>query len=228
MPSDMMKICVAMSVSLLAVAGAGAVEDVELVDLESALSSGDECAASGEDGARCALQALQLKAFKAASEADGEAEYEADNEADAEDLAQDLSWAEADSGADSEAEDAAEVEAEDEAEEGDGDVEIEANSEVGAEGGGCRAGLVGQIRKFAPSCLDSCPQICGPLGEAVNAFLKKGGEKAVKPVVCRHSSQFACALSGPNYSKCKPLIAKARSYGFSLPRDHAAFAKACR
>jgi len=92
----------------------------------------------------------------------------------------------------------------------------------------CTQGMVGKIRAFGTSCIDSCQGMCGPLESAVNAFLTKGGAPAVKPVVCSHQHQFRCALTGSNAAKCAPLIRKAASFGFTLPNSVGALSRQCR
>jgi len=91
----------------------------------------------------------------------------------------------------------------------------------------CTTGLVGQIRSFGTSCIDSCQGMCAPLADAVNAYLTKGGAPAVRPVVCAHQSAFRCALSGNNLHKCSPLIKKAASFGFMLPNSVHALSSQC-
>merc|ERR1719188_1580007 len=46
--------------------------------------------------------------------------------------------------------------------------------------GRCDTGLVGEIKKMAPSCLEACPGICCPLGRAINAYMMRGGSRAAK------------------------------------------------
>jgi len=92
----------------------------------------------------------------------------------------------------------------------------------------CTNGMVGKIRAYGTSCIDSCQGMCGPLSSAINAFLTKGGAPAVRPVVCSHQSNFRCALTGSNWAKCAPLIKKAASFGFTLPNSVSALSKQCR
>jgi len=92
----------------------------------------------------------------------------------------------------------------------------------------CTHGLVGKIRSYATSCFDSCQSICWPLELAIKAYLTKGGAPAVKPVVCGHKSAFACALSSSNQGKCMPLINKAASFGFKLPKSNSQLNGQCR
>mmetsp|Transcript_84247 Transcript_84247/g.212427 ORF Transcript_84247/g.212427 Transcript_84247/m.212427 type:complete len:171 (+) Transcript_84247:95-607(+) len=143
-------------------------------DIQAALSEDDTCAASGEEGAICALNALQLQASKLATEG-GEEGGNAEEESDA-----------------------------------------------------CHAGLVGQINAFAPSCFSQCPQMCGPLGQAITAFMQRGGAAAAKPVICSHQAQFGCALHGSAYGACSPLIQKAAKFGFTLPTSSGALQSQCR
>lgn len=92
----------------------------------------------------------------------------------------------------------------------------------------CTDGLVGQIRAFSPSCIDSCQGMCGPMDKAIHAFMTKGGYPAVKPIVCAHRNDFGCALNHANYHKCNPLIKKAGTFGFALPTSMDALNKQCR
>merc|ERR1711920_1105542 len=95
-------------------------------------------------------------------------------------------------------------------------------------GSACTTGLVGQIRAYGTSCIDSCQEMCHPLDLAIKAYLTKGGAPAAKPVVCHYQSAFKCALSGGNKGKCMPLINKAASFGFALPRSLGQLSGQCR
>jgi len=92
----------------------------------------------------------------------------------------------------------------------------------------CTQGLVGQIRAYGKSCIDSCQAMCGPLDLAIKAYLFKGGTPAVKPVVCTYKSAFACGLSSSNLGKCLPLLNKAASFGFTLPQSNDQLNGQCR
>eukprot|EP00932_Pfiesteria_piscicida_P017596 SRR837773.4475.p3 GENE.SRR837773.4475~~SRR837773.4475.p3 ORF type:complete len:163 (+),score=72.40 SRR837773.4475:48-491(+) len=85
------------------------------------------------------------------------------------------------------------------------------------EGNACTTGLVGQIHAFAAPCLDACSHACGALGQAINAYMTKGGQPAAMHVICHYKRQFSCALTGANLPKCKGLIDKAAGFGFKLP-----------
>uniref|UniRef100_A0A7S2IY89 CPW-WPC domain-containing protein n=1 Tax=Zooxanthella nutricula TaxID=1333877 RepID=A0A7S2IY89_9DINO len=104
-------------------------------------------------------------------------------------------------------------------------LEVDAEAD-GEERGACDHGLVGQVKSFAPGCLGACPQACGPLGQAIDAYLKKGGQAAAKPVICRHKSQFACAYD--HWGSCKTLVSKAAGFGFKLPTSAGALNAQCR
>merc|ERR1711933_88840 len=95
-------------------------------------------------------------------------------------------------------------------------------------GDACSTGLVGQIRSYAPSCFSACPQICGPLGQAITWVMTKGGAPAAKPIVCQHHVEFGCALHGSAYSACHPLVEKAAQFGFHLPSSASEFRQECR
>merc|ERR1719343_732666 len=99
-------------------------------------------------------------------------------------------------------------------------------SAAGEERGACTSGLVGQIHDADPGCLDACPGACGPLGQAINAYLKKGGQPAAKREICKHKGSFGCAYK--NWGKCGPLFAKAKGFGFTLPTSQGALDSQCR
>eukprot|EP00405_Crypthecodinium_cohnii_P047831 CAMPEP_0206574204 /NCGR_PEP_ID=MMETSP0325_2-20121206/29307_1 /ASSEMBLY_ACC=CAM_ASM_000347 /TAXON_ID=2866 /ORGANISM="Crypthecodinium cohnii, Strain Seligo" /LENGTH=164 /DNA_ID=CAMNT_0054078765 /DNA_START=88 /DNA_END=582 /DNA_ORIENTATION=- len=92
----------------------------------------------------------------------------------------------------------------------------------------CTAGLVGQIRSYAPSCIDSCQQTCGAIGSAINAYLTKGGQPAAIRAVCQYKHQFGCFFQGNNLNKCRGLISKAAGYGFQLPTSQHQLNSQCR
>merc|ERR1719436_2358068 len=54
----------------------------------------------------------------------------------------------------------------------------EAAAAGGSERNACHSGLVGQIYTFSPACLDACPRACGPLGDAITAYMSHGGQPA--------------------------------------------------
>mmetsp|Transcript_155581 Transcript_155581/g.498995 ORF Transcript_155581/g.498995 Transcript_155581/m.498995 type:complete len:176 (-) Transcript_155581:175-702(-) len=147
--------------------------DLGAAAVVSALAEDDQCSTEGEEGAVCVLNALQLRATKAA------AEHAAHG----------------------------------------GDAE---------EGNACTSGIVGDIRKLSPRCLDACPQICVPLGVAVNAFMTKGGQHTAKQVVCQYKTEFACALQGSVLGHCKILIKSAASFGMKLPNSISQLSSGCR
>lgn len=94
-------------------------------------------------------------------------------------------------------------------------------------GGTCQGGIMGQMHKLAPSCLDSCSQSCGALAGAVAAYMK-GGVQATEGAVCAQEGAFRCFLSGGNHQKCQPLISKAATLGVHLPSSPGELAKRCR
>merc|ERR1719221_2439372 len=91
--------------------------------------------------------------------------------------------------------------------------------------GSCTSGMVGKVNSMAPGCLTPCPQACGPLGQAISAFMR-GRQPAAKKVVCQYKHQFACLYG--NYGKCKVLISKAASMGFHLPSSKGGLYGECR
>jgi len=96
--------------------------------------------------------------------------------------------------------------------------------------GACTTGMVAQIHAMAPACLDACPQMCGPLGEAITAFLghPKEGAAAAKPIVCKSATAFMCAINDENLPKCKALITQAKNFGFVLPQNPEDVEKECK
>lgn len=99
-----MKTLVALALAAMGLGSSVEPSAISEVEIDGALGEDDVCAAAtGEEGARCALQALQLKAGKLETEAE----------------------------------------------------------EEGEEQNACTSGLVGQIRSFAPGCINACPQALG-------------------------------------------------------------------
>eukprot|EP00429_Kryptoperidinium_foliaceum_P127449 CAMPEP_0176272204 /NCGR_PEP_ID=MMETSP0121_2-20121125/45594_1 /TAXON_ID=160619 /ORGANISM="Kryptoperidinium foliaceum, Strain CCMP 1326" /LENGTH=154 /DNA_ID=CAMNT_0017612371 /DNA_START=94 /DNA_END=558 /DNA_ORIENTATION=+ len=94
-------------------------------------------------------------------------------------------------------------------------LQVKASAVAGAEGGACDRGLVAQIKPLAPGCFKGCPQACGPLGDAINAYMTKGGEEAAKDVICKHKTEFSCAYS--HWGDCKTLAVQAGSLGLHIP-----------
>merc|ERR1719401_1470439 len=84
------------------------------------------------------------------------------------------------------------------------------------EQGSCDHGIVGKIKSYAPGCLNSCPQMCGPLGQAVGAFMRSR-QSGAKKVVCANPGAFSCAYD--HWGSCKTLVSKAASMGFQLPHS---------
>mmetsp|Transcript_85708 Transcript_85708/g.247516 ORF Transcript_85708/g.247516 Transcript_85708/m.247516 type:complete len:163 (-) Transcript_85708:164-652(-) len=156
-----------LALGLVAAAWSADVSPVTDADIHGALASDDTCASTGEEGAMCALQALQLKAEQHAAESTEEEEQDA-----------------------------------------------------------CSSGLVGRVKSYAPGCIAPCPQACGPLGEAMNAYMKHGGQPAAKRVVCAHKSQFSCYLH--HWDACQGLVNKAAGFGFHLPRSTGELYGQCR
>merc|ERR1719499_747585 len=157
------------ALALTAATAAPAAEDS--IEIQAALEEDDVCPSTGDEGALCALNALQLRARKEAQES---------------------------------------------------------NSTEEEEGNPCYSGLVNKIRAFSPGCFQHCPQMCGPLEQAIGAYMRHGGAPAVKPVVCSHKSAFGCGLSGAAASSCMQLVHKAASFGFKLPTSWGALNAQCR
>ena len=93
--------------------------------------------------------------------------------------------------------------------------------EAGEEFDACKFGIVGQIRSHARACLDACPQVCGPLGKVVRAFITRGHKdpiSAVKPVVCKYQREFSCPVSSAeNVIKCAPIYEQAKAFKITVP-----------
>merc|ERR1719277_1982348 len=109
-------------------------------------------------------------------------------------------------------------------------LETDASSVQNRTRNACTSGMVGKIHSFAPDCLDSCSGMCNPLQQAVTQYLtaKTKKKEAVKNVVCRYKSQFACALKGNNLKKCQPVITRATAMGIYLPNSVDKLYKRCR
>merc|ERR1719245_527977 len=88
-----------------------------------------------------------------------------------------------------------------------------------AEQNACTSGYVGQIRSYGKECIDSCQSMCPALGQAVDAYLKSGGQPAAKRSICSHPHSFDCAYTPQNIGKCLPLIKQAAGFGFKLPES---------
>mmetsp|Transcript_36227 Transcript_36227/g.109536 ORF Transcript_36227/g.109536 Transcript_36227/m.109536 type:complete len:163 (-) Transcript_36227:194-682(-) len=95
----------------------------------------------------------------------------------------------------------------------------------GMEQDACDKGLVGQVKAFAPKCVSACPQACGPLGKAIDAYLGQGGRGPARREVCHYKHQFACAYA--HWSVCQPLVSKAASFGFKLPVSSSELVSEC-
>jgi len=106
--------------------------------------------------------------------------------------------------------------------------ELLAEEEGELAGDPCHSGMVGKMRNFAPECIDHCQAMCNPMQDAVKAYFRRGGAQAVKGVVCAHQGEFSCALSEANLEKCRPIMSKARQFGFTLPDSLSALHSQCR
>jgi len=90
----------------------------------------------------------------------------------------------------------------------------------------CHHGLVGQVRKLAPACIDACHQLCAPLGDAIRGFLF-GGVEGARHAVCKHEAAFRCAVLPENHDKCLPFATEAAKFGFILPTSEAGLTENC-
>lgn len=81
----------------------------------------------------------------------------------------------------------------------------------------CAADMVGRMRIFANDCLTACPEICGPVGDAVSGFLS-GGEADAASAICASKNKLECMFRPENVDKCKPIREQASSFGFTLPK----------
>merc|ERR1719469_1690029 len=101
--------------------------------------------------------------------------------------------------------------------------------ESGEDKNPCTTGLVGQVRRMgSASCIDSCPNMCRPLGDALRAFLRRGGARALKRVVCREQTAFSCVLAEGNLHNCASFLSKAKAFGFHLPGSTSELTQMCR
>jgi len=96
-------------------------------------------------------------------------------------------------------------------------VPAETQGQALASAGGCSSSIVDAIANYAPDCIAACPHAKCLLVDAVNAFTKRGGAPAAKRVVCGSQSTFGCYVSSGNIGKCRPLLNKAKGFGFTLP-----------
>merc|ERR1719382_1328963 len=78
-----------------------------------------------------------------------------------------------------------------------------------ATGNACDHGMVASIGKKAPGCLSACSRSCGPLSQAIGAYMR-GGKTAVSKVVCANKRPFACFFE---HGSCAPLVAQAKGAG---------------
>eukprot|EP00418_Pyrodinium_bahamense_P076481 CAMPEP_0179054642 /NCGR_PEP_ID=MMETSP0796-20121207/22893_1 /TAXON_ID=73915 /ORGANISM="Pyrodinium bahamense, Strain pbaha01" /LENGTH=178 /DNA_ID=CAMNT_0020751275 /DNA_START=53 /DNA_END=589 /DNA_ORIENTATION=- len=88
-------------------------------------------------------------------------------------------------------------------------------------GNACTTGFIGEVRSYAPGCLDSCPQLCGVLHNVIIAYLTEDREDAAMEVLCRYKLDFFCLLAPRVLPKCQPLIKRAARFGFELPSTQA-------
>jgi len=92
---------------------------------------------------------------------------------------------------------------------------------------GCTDGMVGMIRGVAPECIDACQGSCGALGNALTAYLQKGGQPAATKAVCASQSSFSCFLKPTTFAKCSSLVKKAAGFGFKLPSSQSELDAQC-
>mmetsp|Transcript_8210 Transcript_8210/g.23449 ORF Transcript_8210/g.23449 Transcript_8210/m.23449 type:complete len:159 (+) Transcript_8210:98-574(+) len=107
-------------------------------------------------------------------------------------------------------------------------LQVRASSVVAEEGeamGACETGIVAQIAPLAPGCFKGCPEACGPLGTAINAYLTKGGKTAAKAEICKHKKEFSCAYR--HWSDCKVLAVQAGTLGLDIPMSQKAMDSEC-
>jgi len=88
----------------------------------------------------------------------------------------------------------------------------------------CNTGIVAVMKRFAPTCIRSCPQMCQPLATAAHAFLA-GGADAVDAVVCENQEELRCIFD--NYGKCKRLMRLAGTVGLVIPKTYADMISKC-
>jgi len=80
----------------------------------------------------------------------------------------------------------------------------------------CTEGMVGQLHKLAPECINECHDSCGALGHVLEAYTNSG-EAEAKGEVCQRQEAFECFLKQGTIDKCSVVIEKAAGLGISLP-----------
>lgn len=92
------------------------------------------------------------------------------------------------------------------------------SSELVATQNACTTGNVGRLRAYAPSCIDNCQGSCSAVDRALTAYLHSG-QNGAKHSVCSDRGAFECFVQSNHIGACNPLINKAASFGFHLPRN---------
>merc|ERR1719189_56423 len=87
----------------------------------------------------------------------------------------------------------------------------------------CESYWVSRFKAVGTECFDACPQICGPLKEAVTAFFTKGGAPAVRKTICMRQQSFYCTMLYVNLPKCKTFVERAHGFHIELPTTIPAF-----
>mmetsp|Transcript_26197 Transcript_26197/g.56823 ORF Transcript_26197/g.56823 Transcript_26197/m.56823 type:complete len:90 (-) Transcript_26197:217-486(-) len=84
-----------------------------------------------------------------------------------------------------------------------------------------------QIRPIAPECFKMCPEICGPLNQAIDAYASWQDAPGATGAVCKSIRAFECPLTTA-YSQCKVLLQKTTEYGVAPITSYSQLQATCR
>jgi len=91
----------------------------------------------------------------------------------------------------------------------------------------CHRGYVKMARDMAPRCIDQCSHSCPAVGEAINAYMTRGGQSAAIRSVCKNKWAFSCFVKSNHVGNCRVFFDKARRFGFALPDSEGALNRQC-
>merc|ERR1719188_973493 len=91
----------------------------------------------------------------------------------------------------------------------------------------CHRGYVKKARDMAPRCIDQCSSSCYAVGEAIDAYLRRGGQPAAMKSVCRNKRAFSCFVTPSHVGNCRVFFDKARKFGISLPSSERDLDRRC-
>merc|ERR1740121_869806 len=92
----------------------------------------------------------------------------------------------------------------------------------------CTSGLVYRMYVKGPECFNRCPQMCGPLSLVVKAYFTRGGSRGAERAICQTQQEWHCSISQANADVCEGWIAKARTFGVTLPASVRDLEEICR